>query len=181
MDRIVGGIFIGLTQIPVNVMILEKLVGLNFKREYVIKCINSNKHNHATTSYYLLLKKAEKQNEIEDSQFEIFDDKKFAFEPTKLDDRATQSKTPDPFNRSQPVSEIIHALNTKEERKSNLDFNKTQPVRQLVNEAQPPKETRPTPQRISIVHQEASQPRRNADGVNVSYDNSFRAIKTNIF
>ncbi len=31
------------------------------------------------------------------------------------------------------------------------------------------------------MHQEASQPRRNADGVNVSYDNSFRAIKTNIF
>lgn len=69
MDRIVGGIFIGLSQIPVNVVILEKLVLLNFKREYVIKCINANKHNHATTSYYLLLKKAEKAGEVEESQF----------------------------------------------------------------------------------------------------------------
>lgn len=67
LDRIVGGIFIGLSQIPVNTMILEKLVMLNFKREYVIKCINANKHNHATTSYYLLLKKAEKAGEVEDT------------------------------------------------------------------------------------------------------------------
>ena len=58
-------------------MILEKLVSLNFKREYVIKCINANKHNHATTSYYLLLKKAEKSGEVDDKQFQIFDDKKF--------------------------------------------------------------------------------------------------------
>lgn len=77
MDRIVGGIFIGLSQIPVNTIILEKLILLNFKREYVIKCINANKHNHATTSYYLLLKKAEKSGEVEDTQFQIFDDKKF--------------------------------------------------------------------------------------------------------
>ncbi len=152
MDRIVGGIFIGLSQIPVSVQILDKLVGLNFKREYVIKCINSNKHNHATTSYYLLLKKAEKCGELDESQFQIFDDKKFTFEPAKQDDRATLSKTPDPFNRSQPVAEIIQAFNSKEERKSNLDFNKTQPVRQLTTEAQPPKETKAPPQRISIVH-----------------------------
>ena len=76
LDKIVGGIFIGLSQIPVNVGILEKLIALNFKREYVIKCINGNKHNHVTTSYYLLLKKAEKAGEVEDGQFQIFDDKK---------------------------------------------------------------------------------------------------------
>jgi len=50
----------------VNVVILEKLVTLNFKREYIIKCINGNKHNHVTTSYYLLLKKAEKLGEVEE-------------------------------------------------------------------------------------------------------------------
>ena len=69
MDRIVGGIFIGLSYIPVNTVIVDKLVAQNFKREYVIKCINANKHNHATTSYYLLLKKAEKAGEVEESQF----------------------------------------------------------------------------------------------------------------
>jgi len=40
-------------------MVLEKLIALGFKKEYVVKCINANKHNHATTTYYLLLKRAE--------------------------------------------------------------------------------------------------------------------------
>ena len=37
--------------------ILDLLIDYNFKKEYAIKCINANKHNHVTTSYYLLLKK----------------------------------------------------------------------------------------------------------------------------
>lgn len=77
LEKITGGIFIGLSQIPINVVIVDKLVQLNFKREHVIKCINANKHNHATTSYYLLLKKAEKDGDVDESQFQIFDDKKF--------------------------------------------------------------------------------------------------------
>ena len=48
----------------------------NFKKDYVIKCINANKHNHVTTSYYLLLKRFEQAGEITDKEFEYFDDKK---------------------------------------------------------------------------------------------------------
>jgi 5'-AMP-activated protein kinase, catalytic alpha subunit len=59
-------------------MILDRLVVLNFKKDYVLKCINANKHNHATTSYYLLLKKADQEGEITDSQFEYFDEKRIA-------------------------------------------------------------------------------------------------------
>ncbi len=47
-------------------MILDELVAKNFKKEYVIRCINQNKHNHATTSYYLLLKKADKEGRVEE-------------------------------------------------------------------------------------------------------------------
>ena len=59
-------------------MVLERLVDLNFKKDHVLKCINTNKHNHITTSYYLLLKKAERDGEVTDDQFEYFDDKKIA-------------------------------------------------------------------------------------------------------
>ena len=59
LPRITGGIFIGLSQIPINTFILEKLVALGFKKDHVLKCINANKHNHITTSYYLELKKAD--------------------------------------------------------------------------------------------------------------------------
>ncbi len=58
-QKITGGIFIGLSQIPINVKILELLVEYNFKKDYAVRCINANKHNHVTTSYYLLLKRHE--------------------------------------------------------------------------------------------------------------------------
>lgn len=57
MPKITGGIFIGLSQIPINNKILDMLHQYNFKKDYAIKCINANKHNHVTTSYYLLLKR----------------------------------------------------------------------------------------------------------------------------
>jgi hypothetical protein len=62
-------------------------VTINFKRDYVIKCINANKHNHATTSYYLLLKKAELAGEVKDSDFQFFDDRKLAEEKKELESK----------------------------------------------------------------------------------------------
>lgn len=32
-------------------------VNFDYKKDYVVRCLNANKHNHITTSYYLLLKK----------------------------------------------------------------------------------------------------------------------------
>ena len=54
------------------------LLQYNFKKDYVVKCINANKHNHVTTSYYLLLKRYLQLGEIDDSDIEFFDDKKVA-------------------------------------------------------------------------------------------------------
>jgi hypothetical protein len=56
--------------------ILELLVEYNFKKDYAVKCINANKHNHVTTSYYLLLKRHEQLGEVSEKDFEYFDDKK---------------------------------------------------------------------------------------------------------
>lgn len=58
-QKISGGIFIGLSQIPINTKILNLLVEYNFKKDYAIKCLNANKHNHVTTTYYLLLQRYE--------------------------------------------------------------------------------------------------------------------------
>lgn len=36
-----------------------------FQRDYAIRCLDANKHNHVTTCYYLLLKRMEKEGKIE--------------------------------------------------------------------------------------------------------------------
>jgi serine/threonine protein kinase len=51
------GILVGYNQIPVNQEILQKLIEFNFDLEHSQKCIEANKHNHITTTYYLLIKK----------------------------------------------------------------------------------------------------------------------------
>jgi len=66
---------------------LELLVEYNFKKDYAVKCINANKHNHVTTSYYLLLKRYEQLGEVSEKDFEFYDDKKInalALEEKKL-------------------------------------------------------------------------------------------------
>lgn len=76
MPKITGGIFIGLSQIPINKKILTLLIDYNFKKSYAVKCINQNKHNHVTTSYYLLLKRYDQLGEVMEKDYEYYDDKK---------------------------------------------------------------------------------------------------------
>ena len=51
------GILVGYNQIPINQEILQKLSAFQFDLEHSQKCIEANKHNHITTTYYLLMKK----------------------------------------------------------------------------------------------------------------------------
>jgi len=55
LEREPEGIMIGVNPVPVDYNILQKLEELNFEAGYAKKCIEANKHNHITTSYYLLL------------------------------------------------------------------------------------------------------------------------------
>lgn len=56
----------------INGEIIEKMSQIDIKREYILKCLSENKHNHITATYYLLEKKLkkekEKNNEIEKIQ-----------------------------------------------------------------------------------------------------------------
>lgn len=51
------GIIVGYHRIPVEDPILEETVKLGFERNFTKKCIEANRHNDATTTYFLLLKK----------------------------------------------------------------------------------------------------------------------------
>lgn len=51
------GIVVGVHQIPTEDRVLRELGKYGFDAEYTKKCVEANKHNAATTTYYLLLQK----------------------------------------------------------------------------------------------------------------------------
>ena len=52
------GTFVGIHPAPIDPKILEEIEsGFNISTDYAIKCIEANKHNYVTATYYLLLKK----------------------------------------------------------------------------------------------------------------------------
>ena len=63
------GLIVGYSQIPNEEAILKILEEKGFQKEYAIRCLDANKHNHVTTCYYLLLKKHEKEGKIEASNY----------------------------------------------------------------------------------------------------------------
>jgi len=40
VQKVVGGIFVGLTSIPINNVVLEEALGYSFKKDYMVRCIN---------------------------------------------------------------------------------------------------------------------------------------------
>ena len=102
--------------------ILELLVEYNFKKDYAVKCINANKHNHVTTSYYLLLKRHEQLGDVSDKDFEYFDDKKInaLAQQEKLKGSAAPPLTVSPspmgmygLNQTMPIKKETNELANK--------------------------------------------------------------------
>lgn len=58
------GLIVGYNSIPNEETILKILSEKGFEKEYAIRCLDANKHNHVTTCYYLLLKKHEREGLI---------------------------------------------------------------------------------------------------------------------
>lgn len=59
----------GYNQIPNEELVIKLLEEKGFAREYAVKCLDANKHNHVTTCYYLLLKRLEKEGKIEPQKY----------------------------------------------------------------------------------------------------------------
>lgn len=51
------GVIVGVDPVPIDPEILHGLSNYNINVEYARKCLEANKHNHITATYYLLLKK----------------------------------------------------------------------------------------------------------------------------
>ncbi len=52
-----AGIVMGIDKIPIDPDIINQLASYGFNSDHSVRCIESNKHNHITTTYYLLLQK----------------------------------------------------------------------------------------------------------------------------
>ncbi len=51
------GIIVGVHQIPIEPRVLSQVLEFGFDPEYTQKCIEANKHNGATTLYYMLMQR----------------------------------------------------------------------------------------------------------------------------
>jgi serine/threonine protein kinase len=51
------GLIVGVSKLPIDVNIVRKLEEYEMEMEPTIKALEENRHNHVTTTYYLLLKK----------------------------------------------------------------------------------------------------------------------------
>lgn len=51
------GIIVGYHQMPIDLNVLSSLEQYGFQNDNAQKCLDANKHNHVTTTYYLLLRK----------------------------------------------------------------------------------------------------------------------------
>lgn len=95
---------------------LEHLDSFGFNLEYTKKCIEQNKHNHFTTSYYLTLKKYTENGghldlEISESKFEKAGNKtayagafKSAITPNSVQNKQPNKPKIDPFAHLTPVA-----------------------------------------------------------------------------
>lgn len=110
------GIIIGVSPIPINLKILEHLTSFGFNVDYTKKCLEQNKHNHFTTSYYLILKKFVENNghlelEIDEEQIEKVGNKtayaggfKAAIRGTSEQPKIAVKNKIDPFSHLTPVA-----------------------------------------------------------------------------
>lgn len=42
---------------PIDETVVDSLATVGYDKEYIIKCLDANKHNDVTTAYYLTIKK----------------------------------------------------------------------------------------------------------------------------
>lgn len=55
--KVPHGLIVGQHRIPIDPEIIRQMAQYGISADYAEKCIEGNKHNHVTTTYYLILKK----------------------------------------------------------------------------------------------------------------------------
>lgn len=69
-----NGIIVGKDQIPIDEETFGQLGSYGFNAEYARKCIEMNKHNHVTSTYYLLLCAKKRQTGFSSRMLSILND-----------------------------------------------------------------------------------------------------------
>lgn len=156
--------------IPINHDVLQMLEEYRFDIKESEKYIKANKHNHETTTYYLLLKKYEK------SEGKKLKAKHVNINVT-LDDEDDKNLTQPP-RYPQDLS-VSHRIKKDYIPKNQL--NQTLPATTRVQDSLSNNKGEPMSTNIPIhqVFLETSRAEQQA-GINVSYDNSFSAIKNEV-
>ena len=83
-NNICEGLNLNLFIIPIDEDLIEKMEEFNYKKDEVKKCILSNRHNHITTTYYLLLKQKIKKGLESVSDIKSKSFKKYISDPSNL-------------------------------------------------------------------------------------------------
>ena len=79
------GLIVGCNGIPINKEILNRIGEYNIDKDYCQKCIEANKHNDVTATYYLLLKKfGANEGAVESASKKEGSKKFFSFTPEFL-------------------------------------------------------------------------------------------------
>lgn len=111
------GIRVGIDQIPHDNMLIDELINQGYEKDYMRKCVETNRHNGASTAYHLLLKK--KLKEGFHSHADINSDK---FDPALLKQVVTK-------NRPKSRSEMRNFIDSQIEMPQNKSTQKARPNR----------------------------------------------------
>lgn len=158
--------------IPINEDVLQMLQEYRFDVKEAEKYIKANKHNHETTTYYLLLKKYEKSEGKK-----IKAKAKHVNINVTLDEEDDKNLTQPPrYPQDLSVSHIV-----KKEYIPKSQLNQTLPATTRVQDSLLNSKGEPMTPNVPIhqVFLETSRAEHQA-GINVSYDNSFSAIKNEV-
>lgn len=99
------GIIVGLNAIPVNRKVLDIIeTNYDFDREHAKKCLQQNKHNYLTTTYYLVYKMFERQGMLsKDDELDLLSE----------EESPREKKRDDALSKTQKI--MSEELNFKDE------------------------------------------------------------------
>ena len=164
-----AGIINGVTEIPIYQNILDLLSQFRFDKKEAETQIRANKHNHYTTTYYLLLKRYERLG------------RKLIMKLDE-DEEVKAMNTQSMLNRSTGPEPLINRnlLREQEARMNQPSYKHAQSFDMSSTGGHPDKQRMPPhPDTTQHIYMNNSRQEQNA-GVNISYENSFTAIKRDI-
>lgn len=134
------GLLVTKHQIPVDEEIIKKLDAYGIKKDEAIQCLLANRHNHITTTYYLILKQLVKngQTSISDKFSDKY--KNYIKDPSNLIENIRKKKEAELIK--------IQNLNTEEKDKENI------PLETNVIESIPTECKKPT---LTELHEEINK------------------------